>query len=83
MAVRLALAEAQLVAETKAFLEEQGIVVESFAKKERSDTVILVKNIPYGTTEEELAALFGTHGDLGRVSSKYITLDGSQQTIAI
>ncbi|RUP46895.1 hypothetical protein BC936DRAFT_146406 [Jimgerdemannia flammicorona] len=67
IAVRLALAETQLVAETKTFLEEQGISVDSFGKKERSDTVILVKNIPYGTTEGELSALFGKHGDLGRI----------------
>ncbi|RUS13911.1 hypothetical protein BC937DRAFT_94608 [Endogone sp. FLAS-F59071] len=41
VAVRLALAEAQLVAETKAFLKEQGISMDTFAKKERSDMVIL------------------------------------------
>ncbi|KAM3580733.1 Multiple RNA-binding domain-containing protein 1 [Umbelopsis sp. WA50703] len=66
-AVRLALAETQIVQETKEFFSKHGIVLDSFAKKERSDTVILVKNIPYGTSEEELRDLFGKHGDLGRV----------------
>lgn len=66
-AVRLALAETQIVNETKEFFSKHGIVLDSFAKKERSDTVILVKNIPYGTSEEELRDLFGKHGDLGRV----------------
>ncbi|KAG0360025.1 hypothetical protein BGZ54_009736 [Gamsiella multidivaricata] len=67
MGVRLAVAETQIIMETKKFLEEEGINVDAFGKKERSDTVILVKNIPYNTTEQELQDLFGTHGDLGRV----------------
>ncbi|KAI1298109.1 hypothetical protein EDD11_006881 [Mortierella claussenii] len=67
MGVRLAVAETQIIMETKKFLEEEGINVDAFGKKERSDTVILVKNIPYNTTEQELHDLFGTHGDLGRV----------------
>lgn len=66
-AVRLALAETQIVTETKEFFGKHGIVLDAFSKKERSDTVILVKNIPYGTNEEELRSLFGKHGDLGRV----------------
>ncbi|CAO3634886.1 unnamed protein product [Cunninghamella blakesleeana] len=67
VAVRLALAETQIIAETKEFLEKHGIVLDNFGKKDRSQTVILVKNIPYGTTEEELRGLFGKFGDLGRV----------------
>lgn len=67
VAVRLALAETQIISETKEFLEKHGIVLDNFGKKERSQTVILVKNIPYGTTEEELRGLFGKFGDLGRV----------------
>ncbi|KAF9189270.1 hypothetical protein BGZ51_009717 [Haplosporangium sp. Z 767] len=67
MGVRLAVAETQIIMETKKFLEEEGINVDAFGKKERSDTVILVKNIPYNTSEQELHDLFGTHGDLGRV----------------
>ncbi|KAI7898836.1 uncharacterized protein BX663DRAFT_538350 [Cokeromyces recurvatus] len=58
-AVRLALAETQIVNETKEFFEKHGI--------ERSETVILVKNIPYGTNEDDLRELFGKHGELGRV----------------
>ncbi|CAO3589221.1 unnamed protein product [Absidia cylindrospora] len=67
VAVRLALAETQIVSETKEFFEAHGIVLDSFGKKERSETVILVKNIPYGTTEDELRGLFGKFGELGRV----------------
>ena len=38
-------------------------------KKERSDTVILVKNIPFGMEESDIRDLFGKFGDLIRVSS--------------
>ncbi len=68
MAVRLALAETQIVNETKEFFEKHGIVLDTFGKKERSETIILVKNIPYGTTEEDMRELFGKYGELGRVS---------------
>lgn len=67
MAVRLALAETQIVNETKEFFENHGIILDTFGKKERSDTIILVKNIPYGTTEDDLRQLFGKFGELGRV----------------
>ncbi|KAI9486704.1 MAG: hypothetical protein EXX96DRAFT_516924 [Benjaminiella poitrasii] len=66
-AVRLALAETQIVNETKEFFEKHGIVLDSFGKKERSETIILVKNIPFGTSEDDLRELFGKHGELGRV----------------
>ncbi|KAI8076543.1 uncharacterized protein B0P05DRAFT_512064 [Gilbertella persicaria] len=67
VAVRLALAETQIVNETKEFFEKHGIVLDTFGKKDRSETIILVKNIPFGTTEEDLRELFGKHGELGRV----------------
>ncbi|KAI8891456.1 RNA-binding domain-containing protein [Backusella circina FSU 941] len=67
MAVRLALAETQIVNETKEFFEKHGIVLDTFGKKDRSETVILVKNIPYGTSEDDLRELFGKFGELGRV----------------
>ncbi|KJE92201.1 RNA binding domain-containing protein [Capsaspora owczarzaki ATCC 30864] len=85
--VRMALAETQILSETKTFLEEQGIhldgkvngvdaagegnrgVLTSAQKKleqERSRTVILVKNIPFSATEDELRPLFAKHGELKR-----------------
>lgn len=67
MAVRLALAETQIVNETKEFFEKHGIVLDTFGKKERSETIILVKNIPFGTTAEDMRELFGKYGELGRV----------------
>lgn len=66
-AVRLALAETHIISDTKKYFEDQGIVLENFSSCERSDTVILVKNIPYSVDEDELRGLFGKHGSLGRV----------------
>lgn len=70
-AVRLALAETKVIRETKEFLEREGIDISSFegkgAKVRRSDTTILVKNIPFGTTPEAIRELFEKHGDVDRV----------------
>lgn len=68
-AVRLALAETRIIQETKEFLAQQGINVDAFqgAKGPRSDTTILVKNIPYGTSAEEVEKLFGEHGEVDKV----------------
>ncbi|KAG8745984.1 Multiple RNA-binding domain-containing protein 1 [Ceratobasidium sp. 414] len=65
--VRLALAETNVIEETKAFLEMQGVSLDSFKSRERSDTIILVKNIPYGTTAEDLRNMFSPFGELLRL----------------
>ncbi|XP_014229300.1 probable RNA-binding protein 19 [Trichogramma pretiosum] len=69
MAVRLALGETQLVQETQKFLEQNGVKLTAFnqAPKERSTTVILVKNLPAGTQVQEIERLFAQYGELGRV----------------
>ena len=67
-AVKLALAETHIINETKTYLESHGVVVDSFAAKvPRSDTIILVKNIPYGTSETQIREMFEAHGSLIRV----------------
>eukprot|EP00002_Diphylleia_rotans_P037967 TRINITY_DN8561_c0_g1_i1.p1 TRINITY_DN8561_c0_g1~~TRINITY_DN8561_c0_g1_i1.p1 ORF type:complete len:683 (+),score=195.43 TRINITY_DN8561_c0_g1_i1:100-2148(+) len=70
VAVRLALAETQIINETKAMLEEEGVSLEAFngyTKKERSNSVILVKNIPFTTEESELRIIFEKFGNIGRL----------------
>lgn len=74
MAVRLALGETHLVKENQEYFEKEGVdisVLESAKAKgggkgaeERSSTVILVKNLPYGTQAKELAKRFGAFGDV-------------------
>ena len=68
-AVKLALAETHIIQETKIYLESQGVSLTSFSShsRTRSDTVILVKNIPYGTTAEQIREMFEVHGELRRV----------------
>lgn len=70
LATRLAIAETTLIQETKAYLEAAGVCLDSFgpeAKVARSDTVILVKNLPFETEVSEIRALFAKHGHLDRV----------------
>ncbi len=68
-AVKLALAETHVIQETKSFLEANGVVLSSLSggRVARDDTVILVKNIPYGTTADQIRELFEPHGQLQRV----------------
>ena len=66
-AVKLALAETHIIQETKTYLESHGVILSAFSGRGRSETIILVKNIPYGTTAEQLREMFGVHGELQRV----------------
>nr|AAI63877.1 RNA binding motif protein 19 [Danio rerio] len=69
LAVRMALGETQIVQETRQFLLDNGVSLDSFsqASGERSKCVILVKNLPSGVQVADLEALFSPHGSLGRV----------------
>ncbi|NWZ67189.1 RBM19 protein, partial [Acrocephalus arundinaceus] len=69
VAVRVALGETELVQEIRRFLVENGVSLDSFSQAagQRSKTVMLVKNLPAGTSALELEELFGKHGSLGRV----------------
>ncbi|KAH0792385.1 RNA recognition motif domain containing protein [Histomonas meleagridis] len=70
IASRLTLAEAQLVKETKQLFEASGIDLSLFdnsgAPTRRSKTLIIVKNLKYQTTEEEIRNLFASYGSLTR-----------------
>lgn len=69
VAVRMALGETQVVAETREFLESNGVVLDAFSRPatERSKTVILVKNLPAKTPPKDLHDVFGKFGILSRV----------------
>ncbi|XP_069789262.1 probable RNA-binding protein 19 [Narcine bancroftii] len=69
VAVRVALGETQIVQETRQFLVDNGVSLDSFSQAAgpRSKTVILVKNIPAGTQVHDLENVFKKYGDLGRV----------------
>ncbi|XP_071789462.1 probable RNA-binding protein 19 [Asterias amurensis] len=69
LAVRMALGETQIVAETRQFLLDNGVALNSFSQASgaRSKTVMLVKNLPAATQATELRDLFVPFGSLGRV----------------
>lgn len=68
IASRLTLAEAQLVKTTKELFEKAGIDLSLFEKEttKRSRTLIIVKNLKYQSTEEEIRNLFESYGSLVR-----------------
>lgn len=68
-AVRLALGESQIVSDTKMYLENHGVKLDIFNQTviNRSKNVILVKNLPAGTTELELKDIFSKYGLVNRV----------------
>lgn len=75
LAVRMALGETHIIAETKRALSDEGVnieVLEDIAagktiKVNRSSSVILVKNLPFSTIEADLVSMFGIFGGLARV----------------
>ncbi|KAG8043415.1 hypothetical protein GUJ93_ZPchr0458g22542 [Zizania palustris] len=75
LAVRIALGETHVIAETKKYLSRSGINVaalEELASKrnekfKRSNHVILVKNLPFSSSEEDLATMFHKHGSLDKI----------------
>ena len=66
VAVRMALGETQLVSETREFMETHGVNLNLFGQEnvERSKTVIVAKNLPFGTASAELQSLFSPFGPL-------------------
>lgn len=66
-AVKQALAETHIIQETKDYFVANGVNLDAFKGKERSETALLVKNFAYGTTAQELKALFDPYGIISRV----------------
>ena len=74
VAVRIALAETHAITETKKALKSFGVNVsalEEFVSRkgdvQRSNHVILVKNLPYSSSEDDLSRMFGRFGSLDRI----------------
>lgn len=66
-AVKQALAEAHVIGDVRKYFEDRGVDLTTFSKKERDDSIILVKNFPFGTTKEEIGELFSEWGELKRI----------------
>lgn len=65
-AVKQAHAETHVIQETKAYFKKQGVDIAAFKRKQRGDSAILVKNIPYDISKDELKRMFEEHGDVKR-----------------
>lgn len=73
--MRIALGETQVIAETKKALTNAGVNVASLEEYaagkvdgvKRSNHVLLAKNLPYGSSEIELAKMFGKFGGLDKI----------------
>ena len=69
IASRLAIAESQLINETKQMFQDAGIdlsLFEDTENRKNSKTLIIVKNLKYETTEEEIRNMFAAYGSLVR-----------------
>ncbi|XWS12276.1 hypothetical protein CRYUN_Cryun37aG0075600 [Craigia yunnanensis] len=75
LAVRIALGETQVIAETKKALTNSGVNISSLEEvasgksdgMKRSNHILLVKNLPYGSSDGELAKMFGKFGSLDKI----------------
>lgn len=69
LAQRLTIAESQIVKETKEMFEKAGIDLSAFDKPDYklSRTLIIVKNLKYEVTEEEVTNMFAKYGTLVNV----------------
>ncbi|KAK6440143.1 Multiple RNA-binding domain-containing protein 1 [Oleoguttula sp. CCFEE 5521] len=65
-AVKQAHAETHIIQETKSYFKSQGVDLDAFKHSERGDTAILIKNIPYDCSKDELKRLFEEHGEVKR-----------------
>lgn len=70
IASRLAIAESQLVNDTKEMFQKAGIDLSLFdrtnSSSQFSKTLIIVKNLKYETTEDEVRNMFAAYGSLVR-----------------
>jgi multiple RNA-binding domain-containing protein 1 len=65
--VKQALAESEIIQDTKAYFTANGVNLESFKLKPRSDDVVLVKNLDANTKSADIRSLFEEHGRVLRV----------------
>ena len=72
LAVKMALAETQVIKETKEWLSLNGVDVQIFDNTTRKDCqrsrkVILVKNLPYEITQQKLKEIFAYYGHVTKI----------------
>lgn len=63
-AIKQAHAETHIIQETKVFFKQHGVDLDAFKRSQRGETAILVKNIPYDCSSDELKRMFEEHGEV-------------------
>lgn len=63
-AVKQAHAETHIIQETKSFFKTHGVDLDAFKRSQRGDTAILIKNIPYDASRDEIKRMFDEHGQI-------------------
>lgn len=70
VAVRMALSETQILSEIQEYLVNAGVNLDSFSNDstaKKSKTIILVKNLPAHTKEDEIRELFHCFGEIRKI----------------
>ncbi|KAF2661887.1 multiple RNA-binding domain-containing protein 1 [Lophiostoma macrostomum CBS 122681] len=65
-AVKQAHAETHIIQETKTYFAQQGVDLEAFKRSSKGDVAILVKNIPHGTSSDDIRKMFEEYGTVRR-----------------
>ncbi|KKY27236.1 putative pre-rrna processing protein [Phaeomoniella chlamydospora] len=66
-AVKQAQAETHVIQETRTYFEKFGVDFDSFKDKPRGGRALLVKNLAYGTSADDLKVLFNACGEVTRI----------------
>lgn len=70
IAIKIAIGETMIIEQTKQILKKQGVNISVFSRNKnrclRSKTVLIVKNIPYNSTKEEILSQFTSFGNINR-----------------
>lgn len=66
-AVKQAHAETHMIEEAKLYFTERGVKLEALRGNSGGGTALLVKNLAYGTTADEIRSLFEPYGQIARL----------------
>ena len=66
-AIKQAHAETHVIQEAKEHFSAHGVNLEAFNEKDRGDTTLLVKNLPFELKAEDLQTLFSAYGSISKM----------------
>ena len=66
-AIKQAHAETYVIQEAKDHFSAHGVNLDAFNEKDRGDTTLLVKNLPYELNVEDLRTLFSAYGSISKI----------------